>query len=124
MTAVNQRMVRDTKRQNAPPDGLVCIRRMFGAAIVAALKMIGKSPEWLGRRVGYSTPSSMRQVINGHQGMSVAVYRKVIEELPVLAFVAAPPMNIERQGKGAPGPHKEHDYPPDTGRLFEKGLWE
>ena len=75
------------------------------------LHAIKKTAEWLGEAVGYEVHSSMRQVINGHQGVSREVYDKILALVPEMAGVRPPPMARDRQGVGAPGPHKAHDYP-------------
>ena len=107
MTKTKRPSVRKT-----PPDPVIFERRRdWGARVLVELKARRKTPEWLGAAVGYGTPSSMRQVINGHQGVSRDVYRKIVSLLPELQCVPAPPMKVDRQGRGAPGPHKPHDYP-------------
>lgn len=104
-------MTRRSVRKN-PPDPVIFERRCdWGGRLLAELGKMRKTPQWLGRRVGYRTPSSMRQVINGHQGISRAVYERVLDVVPAMRSVPAPPMFRESQGTGAPGPHKPHDYP-------------
>lgn len=100
-----------SKRKTAPPDDVLEARRTWGGRLLVELNCIRKTPEWLGEQVGYSTPSSMRQVINGHQGISLEIYNKILEVVPEMRGVEPPPMNKDYQGEGAPGPHKQHDYP-------------
>lgn len=57
----------------------------------------------------------MRQIINGHQPMSLETYKKIIEavpemlDVPVLAhFVFSDDPSMK---SGALGPHKKHVYP-------------
>lgn len=100
-----------TKRKKPPHPVIFETRRDWGARLLVELKRIRKTPEWLGALVGYKVPSSMRQVINGHQGMSREVYERIIAAMPEMRDVAAPPMTRERKGLGAYGPHKPHDYP-------------
>jgi hypothetical protein len=84
---------------------------------------IRQTPEWLGARVGYKVPSSMRQVINGHQGVSQEVYNKILklvpEMKPELGGIKKPPITKKKQGRGAYGHHKVHDYP-KTGPVSER----
>lgn len=107
---------RDSLRQTPPDPVTFEWRRMWGGRLLLELNSINKKPEWLGRQVGYDNPSSMRQVINGHQGISREVYDAICEVFPDLLKIFAPPMTKERKGPGAKGPHKDHDYPP--GRHF------
>lgn len=98
--------------RKTPAHPRVQARRVrWGARVRAELENIGRSPLWLGRQVRYKNPASMRQVVNGHQGISRAIYNKIILLLPGLRRISAPPIMVERQGRGAPGPHKKHDYP-------------
>lgn len=103
--------VKPTQRKTPPPDDVLEARRTWGGRLLVELNAIKKTPEWLGEQVGYQVPSSMRQVINGHQGISREVYDKIVDLIPEMAGVQPPPMVREKQGLGAPGPHKAHDYP-------------
>jgi hypothetical protein len=95
-----------------PPDPTVFeYRKLWGARLLAELRARKKTPEWLGREIGYRVPGSMRQVINGHQGISKEQYEKVLRVIPEMAAVLAPPMRAIRKGRGSPGPHKKHAYP-------------
>jgi len=103
--------VKPTKRKTAPSDDVFEARRTWGGRLLVELNAIKRAPEWLGEQVGYEVPTSMRQVINGHQGISHEVYEKIVNLVPEMEGVAPPPMVRDRQGTGAPGPHKAHDYP-------------
>lgn len=103
--------LKTTKRKEPPADTVLEQRRTWGGRLLVELNGIHKTPEWLGEGVGYSVPGSMRQVINGHQGISEEVYQKVLELVPEMRGVARPPITKPRKGPGAPGPHKDHDYP-------------
>lgn len=104
-------MLKESKRKTAPPNDVLEARRTWGGRLLVELNSINKSPEWLGEKVGYKVPGSMRQVINGHQGISYEVYADILEHVPEMRGVKPPPMNKGKKGKGAPGPHKDHDYP-------------
>lgn len=106
--------IQTSQRQNPPPTKTLNERRTWGGRLLVELNSVGRSPEWLGEQVGYNTPSSMRQVINGHQGVSREVYDKILLVLPVMAHVFVPPLKKERQGNGSGSKHKEHDYPPGS----------
>lgn len=104
-----------SKRKNPPNPVVLEHRRTWGARLSIELNSLRKTPKWLGEQIGFKTPRSIRQIINGHQPMSLEVYKKIIElvpemmDVPVLAhfvFSADP-----SQKKGAPGPHKPHNYP-------------
>ena len=103
--------VKPTMRKTAPPDDVLEARRNWGGRLLLELNAIKKTAEWLGEEVGYKVPSSMVQVVNGHQGISREVYDKVVALVPEMKGVKEPPMVRERQGAGAPGPHKAHAYP-------------
>jgi len=103
--------VKPSKRKTPPRNDVFEARRTWGGRLLVELNGIHKTPEWLGEMVGYSTPSSMRQVINGHQGISREVYEKILYYVPEMRNVTEPLMTKEKQGCGAPGPHKEHEYP-------------
>jgi hypothetical protein len=72
---------------------------------------MGKTVSWLGVQVGYSTPTSMHQVVNGHQGVSREVYEKILAIVPSMSKLPPPPIKAEKQGLGAYGKHKKHNYP-------------
>ena len=107
-----------TKRQQ-PPDPVVFEhRRSWGARLLVELNAIKKTSEWLAGEVGFSEPGSMRQIINGHQGISLEVYQLIVKavpemrDVPVLAhFAQLSSTAVRARGRGAPGPHKEHAYP-------------
>lgn len=100
-----------TKR-DPPPDPVIFEkRRRWGSRLRTELASLGKKPEWLGREVGYSTYGSIRQVMNGHQGMSREVYDKILVLVPAMKRFREPPIRRERQGLGAYGKHKKHNYP-------------
>ena len=103
--------IKPTKRKTAYPDEVVEALRNWGGRLALELRALRKTPEWLGERVGYAMPSSMRQVTNGHQGVSKEVYRRILRLVPEMRGVPAPPMVKRFKGQGAPGPHKPHDYP-------------
>lgn len=103
--------VKPSKRKTAPPDEVLEARRTWGGRLFVELNSIKRTPEWLGEQVGYEVPSSMRQVINGHQGISREIYEKILILVPEMAGVPQPPIAREKQGAGAPGPHKPHSYP-------------
>lgn len=105
-----------SKRQTPPKEEIFSQRQAWGARLRHELERIGQTPEWLGQQVGYQTHSSMRQVINGHQGCSREVYDKILQFVPEMTAVPAPPMSKEKQGAGAPGQHKTHNYPKGTTR--------
>lgn len=111
-----------SKRQKPPPDHVFDLRRTWGGRLLVELNSARKTPEWLGRQVGYETPSSMRQVINGHQGISVAVYKKICRVLPIMRTVFEPPMVERYQQRGSPGPHRKHVYPPGPYKIEKKGV--
>lgn len=102
---------KDSRRRNPPSQELLAERRAWGAALNDALQKRGLSPQWLGKVVGYKVPDSLRQVINGHHGVSREIYGRIVSEIPEMASVKMPPMWREKQGPGAPGPHKPHEYP-------------
>lgn len=103
--------IKPSKRKTAPAKEIFEARRTWGGRLLVELNAINRTQEWLGEQVGYKVPSSMRQVVNGHQGISVEVYRKILELIPEMKGVAPPPMFKRSLGVGAPGPHKAHDYP-------------
>jgi len=103
--------VKPSKRANPPRTQLTEARRNWGGRLLLELVAIRKDAIWLGEQVGYSTPSSMRQVVNGHQGISLQVYKKIIRLVPEMRGVPRPPLTRERQGLGAYGKHKKHEYP-------------
>ncbi len=103
--------VKPTKRKTAPRDEILEARRNWGGRLLVELNAIKRTPEWLGEQVGYEVHSSMRQVINGHQGISREVYEKILQLVPEMDGVPEPPIAREKQGVGAPGPHKTHSYP-------------
>lgn len=88
--------------------GVVAFRKKWGSQLRDALRARKKTPEWLGAKVGYRLHSSMRQVVNGHQGVSQEVFNKILRAVPEMKKVPPPPMSVEKQGIGAPGPHKKH----------------
>ncbi len=104
-------MHKPTLRKTAPAPEVLEARRTWGGRLLVELNGLRKTSAWLGKRVGYKLPGSMRQVINGHQGVSIEVYKKILRAVPAMKKVDPPPMRKSRQGKGAPGPHKPHDYP-------------
>jgi hypothetical protein len=103
--------VKPSLRKTAPRDDVFEARRTWGGRLLVELNAVKQTPEWLGAQVEYEVPSSMRQVINGHQGISREVYEKILQLLPEMVGVAEPPIAREKQGVGAPGPHKTHVYP-------------
>ena len=109
--------VKPTQRKHPPRPPKFEVRRTWGGRLLVELNAIKKTPEWLGVRIGYSTPSSMRQVINGHQGISREVYEKILKVMPEMRGVSELfnlPLyfQVEEQGLGAYGKHKPHEYPP------------
>lgn len=86
------------------------------ARLREALRVQGVTPEWLGEMVGYKLPSSMRQVVNGYQGVSREVYDRILRAVPAMRNVAEPPIWCDKQRPGALGPHKPHNYPRGTHR--------
>jgi hypothetical protein len=103
--------VKPTLRKTAPRDDVLEARRTWGGRLLVELNSIKKTAEWLGERVGYDVPTSMRQVVNGHQGISREVYDKIVGLVPEMEGVPEPPIARDKQGIGAPGPHKAHAYP-------------
>ena len=104
-----------TKRKNPPHAVVFEHRRTWGARLLVELNSLRKTSEWLADEIGFKEPNSIRQIINGHQPMSLEVYKKIITavpemmDVPVLAhFIFAEDTS---QGAGAPGPHKTHAYP-------------
>ena len=104
-----------TKRKNPPNAVVFEHRRSWGARLLVELNSLRKDSEWLANQIGFKEPNSMRQIINGHQPMSLETYKRIVElvpemkDVPVLAhflFTDDPSMKA-----GAPGPHKKHDYP-------------
>lgn len=100
-----------TKRKTAPPKWLFEARRTWGGRLLLELYCLNKTPAWLGGKVGYSIPGSMNQVIHGHHGVSRTVYEKILRWVPEMKGVPYPSPRKKLQGCGAPGPHKEHEYP-------------
>ena len=100
-----------TKRKQPPSQAVYEARRTWGGRLLVELNSIKKNPKWLGAKVGYKLPGSMSQVINGHQGISREVYEKIVAIVPEMGVIEPPPMTVEEQGGGAPGPHKQHEYP-------------
>lgn len=105
--------VKPTKRKTRPADQVFEARRTWGGRLLVELNALHKTPEWLGVKVGYRTPSSMRQVINGHQGVSREVLEKIIEVMPEMADIGIeyPLGKVDERGTGARGIHKPHEYP-------------
>lgn len=104
-----------TKRKNPPHAVIFEHRRTWGARLLVELNSLRKDPEWLGEAIGFKEPGSIRQIINGHQPMSLETYRNIIAlvpemmDVPVLAhFVFAPDPSMKA---GSPGTHKKHRYP-------------
>lgn len=92
--------------RHPPPERLLWAQFLF-----VALKAMGKTPRWLGERVGYHMPQSMHQVVNGHQGISQEVYEAILVHVPAMRYVPPPPIKVVKKAKGARGIHKPHDYP-------------
>lgn len=103
----------DSQRATPPPPPAF---RAWAEHLFRALKALNRTPVWLGMRVGYRNPKSMHQVVNGHQGVSRAVYEAILRYVPAMRLVAPPPIRRERKGRGAFGPHKPHEYPEDVAR--------
>jgi len=103
--------IKPTMRKTAPLNVILEARRTWGGRLLVELNCIRKTVMWLGKEVGYKLPGSMRQVVNGHQGVSREVYGKILKLVPEMGGVTPPPMTKDGQGKGAPGPHKVHKYP-------------
>lgn len=103
-----------TKRKNPPNAVVFEHRRTWGARLLVELNSLRKDSEWLAAKIGFKEPNSIRQIINGHQPMSLEVYKKIIElvpemmDVPVLAHFI---FGKQELGTGAPGPHKAHAYP-------------
>lgn len=103
-----------TKRKNPPNAVVLEHRRTWGARLLVELNSLRKEPEWLGTQIGFAEPSSIRQIINGHQPMSLEVFMKIIEAVPEMRDVPVLPHFLfgrQAMGTGAPGPHKTHAYP-------------
>ncbi len=100
-----------TKRKRPPNPVIYENRRNWGGRLLLELNSLGKSVAWLGEKVGYKNPMSMHQVINGHQGYSQEIYERIIKLVPEMRDVVAPRPTKPGVGTGAPGPHKNHDYP-------------
>ncbi len=90
----------------------------WGAKLREELKELGQTPTWLGEQVGYEVPSSINQVINGHQGCAREIYDRIVDLVPEMHKdkIAPPPFSREKQGAGSPGQHKTHNYPAGTKR--------
>jgi hypothetical protein len=104
-------MKKPSLRKPAPDPVVFEHRRQWGSRLRTELLSIGKSVEWLGTEVGYKKPGSMHQVLNGHHGISRAVFDRILVLVPAMETLPAPPMKKERLGPGARGPHKKHVYP-------------
>ena len=89
--------VKPTLRKTAPRDDVLEARRTWGGRLLVELNAIKRTPEWLGELVGYDVPSSMRQVINGHQGVSREVYEKILGLVPEMEGVTPPPAGPDEQ---------------------------
>lgn len=103
--------VRKSRRRTQRDPVVAEYWRTWGARLRLELRSMGKDWRWLGEQVYPNRPSSIRQVLNGHQGMSREAFNKVLELVPAMRTHWEPPIFVEAQGVGAPGPHKPHDYP-------------
>lgn len=103
-----------SKRKNPPNPVVLEHRRTWGARLLVELNSLRKTPEWLGESIGFKEPGSIRQIINGHQPMSLETYRYIIafvpemRDVPVLAHFV---LTGSKMGAGAPGKHAPHKYP-------------
>lgn len=103
-----------SKRKNPPNAVVLEHRRTWGARLLVELNSLRKTPEWLGEQLGFKEHSSTRQIINGHQPMSLEVYMKIIELVPEMMDVPVLTHFLwgrQAMGTGALGPHKAHAYP-------------
>lgn len=105
-----------TRRKKPPSPVVFEHRRSWGARLLVELNAIRKDRDWLTKEIGLDHPNSIHQIINGHQGISMEVYQRIVEavpemrDVPVLAHFALPDGMKEKQ-RGAAGIHKTHNYP-------------
>lgn len=110
-------MLKQTKRKKPPSAEVMEARRNWGGRLLLELNSVCKKRtdaerrEWLAEQIGYRNPLSVGQLITGQNGPSYEVYLRILEVLPEMQGVPAPPIEKLERGTGAPGPHKKHDYP-------------
>jgi hypothetical protein len=100
-----------TKRKKPPHPVIFEYRRNWGARLLLELNSLKMTPEQLGEKIDYDEPRSIRQIINGHQGISMEMYVRIIKVVPEMRDVPVLFMHARAKQRGSPGPHRDHRYP-------------
>ncbi len=116
-----------SKRKNPPPPEVVQARKTWGQHLQDALTEAGMTRKALGFLIGYKHVTAADQLVTGQNGPSLVTYTRILAVLPAMKLVEPPPIR-KVKSRGAPGPHKKHEYPegvtsrpPIRGR---RGTWE
>lgn len=115
-----------SKRKNPPPPEVVRARQEWGQHLQDALTEAGMTRQTLGFLIGYKHVKAADQLVTGQNGPSMLVYTRILSVLPPMRLVPPPPIR-KFKSRGAPGPHKPHDYPEGTVQRppirGRKGTW-
>jgi hypothetical protein len=115
-----------SKRKNPPPPEVVAARQAWGQHLQDALTEAGMTRKALGFLIGYKHPTAADQLVTGQNGPSRFVYHRICDVLPAMKLVDPPPMR-KLKSRGAPGPHKKHEYPEGVKQrppiVGTKGTW-